>query len=361
VLDEFALHPDPRKLYSIAYPGITWGGSLEIFSTHRGSANFFNELVNEARHKGNPKKFSLHRVTLEDALAEGFLYKLQSKLPEGDERMGMDETDYFNATRAGCADAESFAQEYMCQPADDSTAFLSYDLIAACVLRGTDDLRVATEDTRDHVGRKGKIRRLQNLTLREMADLPFDLYLGMDIARLRDLAVIWLAALMGGVMVPLAIVEMEGVAWERQEAELYAFLGLPRLRRGCLDATGQGNQFAERAQIKFGRHRVEAITFTPAVKAELAEPLRMAFEDRTARVPDDRQVIADHRAIKKEQTASGNVRFAADRGKDGHSDRFWAHGLCRHAAKAGEAAGDARAVKIPGRERLAGAGRRMPL
>src|SRR5690606_17208944 len=24
VLDEFALHPDPRQLYSIAYPGITW-------------------------------------------------------------------------------------------------------------------------------------------------------------------------------------------------------------------------------------------------------------------------------------------------------------------------------------------------
>ena len=37
VLDEFALHPDPRKLYSIAYPGITWGGQLEIISTHRGS------------------------------------------------------------------------------------------------------------------------------------------------------------------------------------------------------------------------------------------------------------------------------------------------------------------------------------
>jgi phage FluMu gp28-like protein len=32
VLDEFALHPDPRKLYQIAYPGITWGGQLEIFS-----------------------------------------------------------------------------------------------------------------------------------------------------------------------------------------------------------------------------------------------------------------------------------------------------------------------------------------
>ena len=31
-LDEFALHPDPRKLYAIAYPGITWGGSMEILS-----------------------------------------------------------------------------------------------------------------------------------------------------------------------------------------------------------------------------------------------------------------------------------------------------------------------------------------
>ncbi|MDB6057115.1 MAG: large terminase subunit, partial [Verrucomicrobiales bacterium] len=57
VLDEFALHPDPRKLYSIAYPGITWGGSLEIFSTHRGTDNYFNVLINEILHGGNPKGF----------------------------------------------------------------------------------------------------------------------------------------------------------------------------------------------------------------------------------------------------------------------------------------------------------------
>ena len=49
VLDEFALHPDPRKLWSIAYPGITWGGSMELVSTHRGSHNFFNQLIREIR------------------------------------------------------------------------------------------------------------------------------------------------------------------------------------------------------------------------------------------------------------------------------------------------------------------------
>lgn len=68
VLDEFALNPDPRKLWSIAYPGITWGGSLEVISTHRGSRNFFNSLIREAREGGNPKGLSLHRVTLQNAL-----------------------------------------------------------------------------------------------------------------------------------------------------------------------------------------------------------------------------------------------------------------------------------------------------
>ncbi|MBQ6534637.1 MAG: hypothetical protein IJI37_05650, partial [Opitutales bacterium] len=62
VLDEFALHPDPEKLYAIAYPGITWGGNLQIISTHRGGENFFRKLVDEARYGGNPKGISLHRV-----------------------------------------------------------------------------------------------------------------------------------------------------------------------------------------------------------------------------------------------------------------------------------------------------------
>ena len=81
VLDEFALQAEQRKMWAIAYPGITWGGVLELISTHRGSHSFFNHLVQEARHGGNPKRISLHRVTLQDALDQGFLYKLQHALP----------------------------------------------------------------------------------------------------------------------------------------------------------------------------------------------------------------------------------------------------------------------------------------
>lgn len=313
VLDEFALHPAPRKLYSIAYPGITWGGQLEIISTHRGSDNFFNELVEDVKHRGNPKGFSLHEVTLQTALDEGFLYKLQQALPPDDERQGMDEAEYFDFIRAGCASEEQFLQEYMCVPADDTGAFLSYDLIASCEYPATE--RWALSDL--------------GLTLN--AQQQRELYLGVDVGRLHDLTVFWLVEKYGGIVFTRHIETMQNETFAAQEALLYELLRLPGLRRACIDATGIGMQFAERAQEKFGEYRVEAVKFTGPVKEELAYPLRAAFEDRALRIPRDDQIRADLRAIKKVATAAGNIRFDADRGPGGHADRFWALALALHA------------------------------
>jgi len=103
------------------------------------------------------------------------------------------------------------------------------------------------------------------------------------------------------------------------------------VRRCCIDRTGIGMQFAERAQKRFGTYKVEAVTFTQESKAEMAYPVRMAFEDRSVRIPNDDFIRADLRSIKKETTASGNIRFTADRGKNGHADRFWGLALALHA------------------------------
>jgi phage FluMu gp28-like protein len=100
-----------------------------------------------------------------------------------------------------------------------------------------------------------------------------------------------------------------------------------------MDATGLGRQLAERAQERFGARRVEAVTFTSAVKEELAYPLRAAFERRAVRLPADKHIRADLRAIKKVATTGGQVRFDADRGPGGHADRFWALALAHHAAR----------------------------
>ena len=312
LLDEFALHKDPRKLYAIAYPGITWGGQLEMVSTHRGSHNFFNELITEVREKGNPKKISLHRVTLEDALKDGFLHRLQSKLAADDERQEMDEGDYFNFIKGGCADEESFLQEYMCVPADDASAFLSYEMIAACEYERAPDRISDASDFSD------------------LAECK-ELYIGVDVGRKKDLTAIWANACEGGRHLCRRLIVLRGLTFSAQEDVLYRLLALPNVRRCCIDATGLGMQLAERAQERFGRYRVEGVQFSGPVKEELAYPVKSAFEDLNVRIPFDRNLQSDLRAIKKETTASGNIRFSADRSENGHADRFWALALAIHA------------------------------
>ena len=305
-LDEFALHEQQRQLFAIASPGVTWGGDFEIFSTHRGSNSFFNQLVTDAREKGNPKRFSLHRVTLADALEQGFLYKLQSKLPLDDEVQAMDEAAYFDYVKNGAADEESFQQEYMCVPSDDNAAFLTYDLITSCQYPGGVNWEWSLE---------------------EMAASNDPLYVGVDVGRSHDLTVIWIIQKVAGTHFTRAMIEMQDVPFSEQEATLFPILELPSVRRCCIDQSGLGRQFTERAQERFGEHRVEGIGFTMATKEEMAYPFRAAFEDANIRIPADPNLVADLRAIKKVSTAAGNVRFAADRGKNGHADRFWAGAL----------------------------------
>jgi phage FluMu gp28-like protein len=309
ILDEFALHLAPRKLYEVAFPGITWGGSLEIFSTHRGSRNFFNELTREITERNNPKGFSFHRITLEDALDQGLLYKLQSKLPADDPRVGMDETDYHNFMRAGCADEESFLQEFCCVPADDNTAFLPYDLITACEYQGSEQWET------------------------DLLDCKNPLYVGVDIGREHDLTVIWLVESVNGVHFTRRIVELDRQTFDAQECALYELLKLPAVRRCCIDRSGLGRQFAERAAKKFGAYRVEGIDFTQGSKEDLAYPVRMAFEDRAVRVPFSNAIRADLRGVRKLVTTSGNTRFAGERNRYGHCDRFWALALALYAAR----------------------------
>jgi len=298
VLDEFALHAEPRKLWSIAYPGITWGGNMELVSTHRGTHNYFNELIREIVEKDNPKKISHHRVTLKDALDQGFLWKLQESLPDEAPEQAMDEAAYFDFVRSGCADEESFCQEYMCQPADDDGAFLEYDLIASGEYAQDTDWR-----------------RIESGTL----------VAGVDIGRKRDLTVLWVIEMLADVKYTRHIECLQNMTKAEQEEVLWPWF--ERCHRVCIDETGLGIGWVDDAQSKFGEYKIEGVTFTAKIKEELAYPVRSAFEDRRIRIPYDRKIRADLRSVTKQTTVSGNIRFTAERTKDGHADRFWALAL----------------------------------
>lgn len=325
VLDEFALHPDPRKLYSIAYPGITWGGNFEIFSTPRGSDSFFQKLIDEIKG-GNPKKFSFHKITLEDALNQGFLAKLQKKLPAGDERQAMDEAAYFDFIKSGCADEETFNQEYMCVPSDDATAFISYEMLDGNRVHGSVDRETGTVD-----GKPSAITTWRNTAVpRSLSASLLSLYLGVDYARHEDLTVMWLAADIAGVLVPVELKLMKNVTFKRQREAIDRYMAMKSLRRCCFDMTGIGEETAEAMRSKYG-YRFEPIRFTAESKESMAYPVRHDLEDKTMKVPDLPLVDADFRKIRKEDSAGGHVRFVAERDTKGHADIFWAAALCREA------------------------------
>lgn len=312
LLDEFALHANPQHLYTIAYPGITWGGQLEIISTHRGATNFFNRLIQEITLNGNPKKISHHRVTLQNALDQGLLKKLKQKLPHDDPRLLMDDAAYFDFIRLACPDYDSFMQEYMCEPFDESSLFIPTSLIESC---------------------EYPTNSLWELSTFQASRTNNDFYLGVDIGRDHDLTVFWLLEDINGTLFTRQLITLQNSPFSTQERILHELLSIPNLRRTCIDQTGLGRQFTEQAIHHFGAHRIEGLTFTNPLKETLAYTVRSTLENNALRIPSDKLIRADLRAIKRQITPSGNIRFCADRGKNGHADRFWALALAIYASK----------------------------
>lgn len=306
ILDEFALHPNPEQLYTIAYPGITWGGQLEIVSTHRGSNNFFNQLIQEARHNGNPKNISLHRVTLVDALEQGFLKRLKQKLPPDDVRQTMDEDAYINFIRSSCASEEVFLQEYMCLPGDENQTFLRYESIRNCLY----ECKEAWQKTPKS-----------------------EAFLGVDIAREHDLSVFWLLEKVEDVFYTRRFICLQKSCFDEQEAVLNEFVSASHCPlHVCIDQTGIGRQFVERAQGKFGKDCIRGVTFTPHLKENLAYTLKNAFDRQKIRIPNDPALVTDLRSIRLVIGSGTHTRFEAKHTDNGHADRFWAIALALYAA-----------------------------
>jgi len=311
-LDEFALHQDQRLLYRVSKPVTTWGGQLSIISTHRGARTVFNQLISDVKERGNPMGWSLHSVPLQKAVEQGLVERINAKSGRAETR------DAFLARlRAECIDEEQWLQEYCCVPADESSAFITYDLITSCE---EPDLQL--------FGFSQLEAWLQSPANRQR---PPSLYLGVDVARRKDLCVLDLGEKAGDVVWDRLRLELQGRTFSEIELELYRLLRLPRVKRACIDATGMGLQLAERAAERFG-WKVEPVTFTASLKEELAFGLRADFEDRRLRISSSEALRADLRGVRKEITSSGNLRFRGE-SEDSHCDRFWAKALRQHAAR----------------------------
>lgn len=306
--DEFALSKVQKILYAIMKPGTKWGGQMSIFSTHRGVNSFFNGLITEVREKGNPKKFSLHSIPITKAVEQGLWIKIKAQLPDDDEQKEWTDEEFLQACRDEMPDQESFDQEYMCIPDDDSDSFIGQDYLTACsssTIKGID-----------------------------WRTLPGPFFLGFDVARKKDLSIITIFHLVGGNLVQCAEINMAKWTFTKQQQMLHGILDDRRVKRACIDATGIGAMIAEQAKEKYGSARVTEVVFNLGSKQELAFPFKKRFEDGLITIYDDHVLHADLRSVKKETTPAGNIIFTAEAGSsDGHADRFWSQALAVNAAE----------------------------
>lgn len=301
VLDEFAFHDDPDALWAAAKPSITWGYPIRVLSTHNGKGCRYFRMLEAAKKGESP--FSLHATTIQTAVEEGLVDKILKRPASPAER-----EKWLEEERASCLDENTWLQEYCCIPVDEATAFLTYDMISSC-----EDPALSPAGI----------------------DLPIigDCYSGEDIGRRKDLFVIWVLEKIGDVLRTREIVAERGLSFSAQDEIRDRIFQTYRPVRHCMDQTGMGEKPVEDAKKHHGEYRVEGLLFTMAVKQELAFGLRRKFEDRLVRMPADREIREDHHAVRKVTTASGNIRFDAERSEAGHADRFWAHALAIHAAE----------------------------
>jgi phage FluMu gp28-like protein len=307
-LDEFALHKDQRTLYAVAKPVIQWGGTLSIISTHRGISTVFNQILRDIKERHNPMGWSLHEIPIDAAVAQGLVQKINAATGASDAP-----EEWMARQHAECIDEEQWKQEYCCVPADESAAFITHQMITTC------------EDT-----------SISLMTLDQFLDAIFHLpssifYLGMDVARKRNLCVIDVGEKIGDVVWDRLRIELHDKPFSEIKANLYPLLRLPQLHRACIDASGLGTQLAEEAKDCFG-WKVEPITFTAPLKEEMAFGLRRDFEDCKLRLVRDDKLRSDLRGLKKLVTPSGNIRFAGEV-DDSHCDRTWAKALRQYAAR----------------------------
>lgn len=286
LLDEFSMHQHDEAIWAALFPSLMrGGGELDVASTPRGRRNAFHRLQSN-------ELFSHETMSVHGAIEGGLSIDVEE-------------------LRASMDDPAAFRQEFECEFVDEATAFIPLHLIARC--------EDASVSKRPDEGRLGT---------REAA-----IYAGVDVGRMRDLTVIWMwEALRDGGYVTRGVVELAETPFAMQRAELDRLLGRASVRRCAIDRTGLGAQLAEELAARFGEQRVEPVHFSAENKSEMAGRLRVLAERSMLRIPVDEAIRRDWHSLERVVTAAGNVRFQADRGRGGHSDRFWAAALGLHAA-----------------------------
>lgn len=305
-IDEAAFHDDLPGLMKAALAMLIWGGTVRLLSSHNGAANPFNEIVEDIR--AGRLGYSLHRTTFREAVAQGLYQRVA--LIQGAKLKDKTEEAWVEKIYAMYGDTA--AEELDVVPSEGGGAFLPLALIESRMVRaGKSGPALIRRQFTSAFGLFPEPQRAREVlcwcdealapTLQALDSARWHGF-GLDFARIADLTV--LVVIEEGqdlVQRPKLIVELGNCPFRQQEQVLsFVVDRLPRMRRGAMDAGGNGAALAEFAADRYGVSRIEQIKLSEAFYlAEMAK-FKAALEDATLDgLPRDDQCRDDLRAIRR--------------------------------------------------------------
>lgn len=338
VIDEAAFHSDLAELLKAALALLIWGGEVHVISTHNGTDNPFNELIDEIR--AGKRKGELFRCTFKEAVADG-LYK-RVCLRKGIPWDKAEELEWVKDVYSYYSDAAD--EELDCVPSQGGGTFLSLAILEARSRSSVPVLRLSYPVGYEVIAEP--LRLVDSLAWceRELAPLLAQLpagawsFYGMDFARSGDLSVIVpLLQEQDSRKRPPFMVELRNVPFKQQEQILFYIVDrLPNFMAGANDARGNGQALAEAAAVQYGHNRISQVMLTEGWYRDNMPGLKADLDDGTLYdLPSDRDVIADLRAFRMVKGVARipesrtNEKGAAQR----HGDAGIAIALARFASR----------------------------
>ncbi len=344
VIDEAAYHADVALVLDAVNALLIWGGRIRIISTHNGEDNPFNSLIKDTL-KGL-YDYSIHTIPFSQAVRNGLyervcLMRGWTATPDG-KQAWLD-----RITRAYGPRQEQRDEELEAIPRKSSGAYLPRALVQNAQIEGVPIVSWAVEET--FFLDTDRVRRAE-LWIKDHLEIPLysldplrETVFGQDFGRSGDLSVIGVAQRDGLRWTAVLQVELRRVSFDVQRLILFWLVErLPRLRRGAMDARGNGQSHAEAAQQKFGLSTIDCVMATPEFYATEFPEYRGALEDRSFLLPASEDVLGDHRlaVLVKGRPTIGEGRAIGSDGEQRHGDSLVAWLLCHAATRADPPATD---------------------
>lgn len=301
VIDEAAFHNDLKAMIKAAMAMLMWGDKVRIISTHNGVDNAFNELIQDVR--AGKRKGSVHRTTFKEAVEQGLYRRVCLRrgitwTQEAEDQWIKDVYNFYG---------DDAAEELDVVPSQSGGAYLSMGLIEARMNSKTPLVRGRWESEfaymPDHI-REMEVEAWLEENIKPVLDaLNDDLFhvFGQDFGRLGDLSVIDVLEEGRDLTNRVKLrVELSNCPFSQQEQILFYIVDrLPKFRSGCLDARGNGQYQAERAQQRYGTTRIEQVMLSDSTYLEHMPRFKAALQDGTLDdIPKDSEGRDDLRSLR---------------------------------------------------------------